>query len=311
LSETKEGQALLEQLNAYLVEYGHSASQEFELAAPRWRDDWSIVLSALQAQVRAAADTEPMVAPRTIRLESTARVKDRLVPPKYWFLHCLLNMTHSFIVVRENLKYHFVIAHSRLRDLYLALANRFVDAERLANPEDIFFLTTQEVATLVHGSLEGAAGLVAERRKRWETDLEGPPPLVIDQLDDGRMRPMLSPDQQENGSGQILHGFAASPGSFTGRARILLTPSDGADIEPGEVLVAPATNPGWAPILLAAGALVTEIGGTLSHGAIIAREYGLPAVLNVARATHRIRTGQLIRVNGSQGTVELLISAKG
>jgi len=104
----------------------------------------------------------------------------------------------------------------------------------------------------------------------------------------------------------LLRGLAASPGSYVGWARVLHTPVDGAGLEPGEVLVAPATSPGWAPLLLAAGALVTEIGGTLSHGAIIAREYGLPAVLNVAQATRRIRTGQLIRVDGSRGTVQLL-----
>jgi pyruvate,water dikinase len=308
LANTKEGEALLEQLEAFLLDHGHSTSQEFELAAPRWRDDWSVVLSALQAQVRVAADKETMGDPMTMRLEATERVKNQLFRPRYWFLHRLLHKTHRFIVVRENLKYHFVIAHSRLRDLYLALASRFVSAEWLADPKDIFFLTTQEVAAMVHGRLEGADGLVAERRKMWEADLKVSPPLVIDQLDDGRMYPVSSPTQQMNGYGQILRGFAASPGSFTGRARILLNPTDGADIEPGEVLVAPATNPGWAPILLAAGALVTEIGGILSHGAIIAREYGLPAVLNVDRATHRIHTGQLIRVNGSQGTVELLVS---
>ena len=214
--------------------------------------------------------------------------------------------TQGFIVVRENLKYHFVIAHSRLRELYLAIAGRFIGAEWIASPDDIFFLTAQEVTALADGHLEGVASRVAERRKRWETDLQGSPPLVIDQLEDGQIRSVSPPTRQRNGGGLLLHGFAASPGSFTGRARILLTPADGADIEPGEELVAPATSPCWAPILLAAGALVTEIGGILSHGAIIAREYGLPAVLNVPRATHHIHTGQLIRVNGSQGTVELL-----
>ena len=244
LSKTKEGEALLEQLEAFLLDHGHSTSQEFELAAPRWREDWSTITSALQAQVRAAADMESALVPRTVRLEATARVKDQLSPPKYWIFRRLLHITHIFIVVRENLKYHFVIAHSRLRDLYLALAGRFVSAEWLTSLEDIFFLTSHEVTALVHGHLEGTAGLVAERRERWETDLKRSSPTAIEQLDDGRIRPVSPPTRQKDGNGQILRGFAASPGTFTGRARVLLTPADGGDIRPGEVLVAPATNPG-------------------------------------------------------------------
>jgi len=100
-----------------------------------------------------------------------------------------------------------------------------------------------------------------------------------------------------------LQGLAASPGRVTARARVMLDPSDAAVLQKGEVLVAPATNPAWSPLFLTAGALVTEIGGLLSHGAIVAREYGLPAVLNVKDATRVIRTGQLLTVDGWQGTI--------
>ena len=89
-----------------------------------------------------------------------------------------------------------------------------------------------------------------------------------------------------------------------GVARVLLTP-EGAHLEPGEVLVAPATDPGWTPLFLTASALVMEMGGMMSHGAVVAREYGIPAVVGVARATERIATGQQVRVDGSAGTVEV------
>jgi pyruvate,water dikinase len=143
---------------------------------------------------------------------------------------------------------------------------------------------------------------VGSRRQEWQEAREITPPFALDQSGD-HLRDVARPDEQ------ALSGFAASPGSYTGRARVVLTPEQGADLEPGEVLVAPATSPGWAPLLLTAGALITEIGGTLSHGAIIAREYGLPAVLNVTDATRRIHTGQLIHVDGSQGTIQLLEGA--
>jgi len=227
--------------------------------------------------------------------------------PKRWFFRYLLHWTQYFIVTRENLKYHFVIAHSRLRDLYLSLADRFVAAGRLSDPADVFFLTADEVIALAEDKHETTLdGLVDERRRAWQTDQEAAPPFAFEQQAGGRLCPVSPPAAPDGDAGQLLRGFAASPGSYTGRARVLHSPSDGATIEPGEVLVAPATSPGWAPLLLAAGALVTEIGGTLSHGAIIAREYGLPAVLNVAGATRHIRTGQLVRVDGSRGAVRLL-----
>jgi pyruvate,water dikinase len=303
LVETDAGRALWSQVEDFLHEHGHCAAQEFELAAPRWRDEPAIVLGVIQAHVRAARGRSRGAAPA--RLQAVAQIEERLWLPKRWLFRQLLRWTQSFIVARENLKYHFVVAHSRLRQLYLALAGQFVAAGQLTGPDDVFFLTEDEVEALAGGSGESVLDLVSKRRQARTKDRQTEPPLAFEQWADGRLRPAsLSPVPE--GGGQLLHGFAASPGSYTGRARVLHSPSAGAAMEPGEVLVAPATNPGWAPVLLAAGALVTEIGGVLSHGAIIAREYGLPAVLNVAGATRYIRTGQIVCVDGSQGTVRLL-----
>src|SRR5215813_12929713 len=101
-----------------------------------------------------------------------------------------------------------------------------------------------------------------------------------------------------------LHGSPASPGRASGRARVIQSPV-GARLEPGEILVAPSTDPGWTPLCLTAGGLVMEMGGMMSHGAVVAREYGIPAVVGVAGATERIATGQRITVDGSAGTVAL------
>ena len=307
LAETEVGRALWGRIEAFLVEHGHSAAQEFELAAPRWRDDPASILNAIQAQVRATAE-EPTADPTVARLAAVARIEDRLRLPELWLFHRLLRWAQAFTVARENLKYHFVIAYSRLRDLYLTLAAWLVVAERLADQDDIFFLTAEEVVDLVEGrlTLDADQDRVAECRQRWEVDRQAASPWALDQLPDGRLRPVALPSALSSDDDQLLRGLAASPGSYTGRARVVLSPADGTDLELGEVLVAPATSPGWAPLLLTAGALVTEIGGILSHGAIIAREYGLPAVLNVADATRRIRTGQLVQVDGSQGIIRLL-----
>ncbi len=100
----------------------------------------------------------------------------------------------------------------------------------------------------------------------------------------------------------MLRGTPASPGSITGRARVIFDPT-GAYLEPGEILVAPSTDPGWTPLFLTAGGLVMEMGGSISHGAVVAREYGIPAVVGVPEATERITTGQQITVDGAAGTV--------
>jgi pyruvate,water dikinase len=307
LAETNTGKALWVQFEAFLAEHGHSSEQEFELAAPRWRDDPSITLSALQVQVRSIVH-KPSVDHSALRLGTIAQIDNQLNPLKRWLIKRLLHWAEDFTVTRENLKYHFVIAHSRLRDLYLAIAARLVADGFLEGTDDVFFLTAEEVADLVEGRLTPDESLerVDERRKAWKSDRRNVPPSVFDQYPDGRLQPVMPTVESESDSDQLLSGLAASPGSYTGRARILLTQADREDIEPGEVLVVPAINPAWAPLLLGAGALVTEIGGILSHSAIIAREYGLPTVLNVTGATRYIRTGQLVHVDGSQGIVRLL-----
>jgi pyruvate,water dikinase len=307
LAETNTGKTLWVQFEAFLAEHGHSSEQEFELAAPRWRDDPSITLSALQVQVRSIVH-KPSVDHSALRLGTIAQIDNQLNPLKRWLIKRLLHWAEDFTVTRENLKYHFVIAHSRLRDLYLAIAARLVADGFLEGTDDVFFLTAEEVADLVEGRLTPDESLerVDERRKAWKSDRRNVPPSVFDQYPDGRLQPVMPTVESESDSDQLLSGLAASPGSYTGRARILLTQADREDIEPGEVLVVPAINPAWAPLLLGAGALVTEIGGILSHSAIIAREYGLPTVLNVTGATRYIRTGQLVHVDGSQGIVRLL-----
>jgi pyruvate,water dikinase len=103
----------------------------------------------------------------------------------------------------------------------------------------------------------------------------------------------------------VLHGIAASGGVATGRARVTRTLEEGAALQPGEVLIAPFTDPGWTPLFAVAAAVVTDLGGVLSHGAIVAREYGIPAVVNTRHATARIRTGQIVTVDGNTGTVRI------
>jgi rifampicin phosphotransferase len=179
------------------------------------------------------------------------------------------------------------------------VGEELVRAGRLEVAEDVFFITLPEA----RAALEGAdtRALVREHRADYEHELSRRHvPRIL--LSDG-----AEPTAQTHTAGSadgMLRGTPASAGLVTAKARVILDPT-GARLSPGEILVAPSTDPGWTPLFLTAGGLVMEMGGAMSHGAVVAREYGIPAVVGVPEATERISTGQQITVNGSAGTVSL------
>lgn len=301
LGETEAGRALLARLQDFLEEYGHSAPQEFELAAPRWRDDPLPVLAALQIQVRAVKEGKiDNVKPNQRGL------RDALSYLNPWTL--LVREARRFAALRENLKDAFILAHGHLRNLYLALGETMTRAGSLDESAAVFFLAHEEIVDWFAGRLPPGEtqARAAARQSEWEQTRRRPAPFALDLQPDGRLLPRESGSPSQNRAIEVLHGVPAAPGAFVGRARVVGTLAEAVALVSGEVLVAPAVTPGWAPLLRAAGALVTEIGGILSHGAIIAREYGLPAVFNITDATRCIRTGQLVHVDGAQGIVRLL-----
>jgi pyruvate,water dikinase len=148
-----------------------------------------------------------------------------------------------------------------------------------------------------------------ERFRAWQPPevIKGSERAAFEEAAAGGMPPTASlpnpSDETLRGASGRLTGIAASAGVVSGRARVAMTPEEGAEMEPGEILVAPFTDPGWTPLFTIAGAIVMDLGGLLSHGAIVAREYGIPAVVNTRSATTLIRSGQRVTVNGSTGEV--------
>ena len=180
------------------------------------------------------------------------------------------------------------------RELLKPAGRELVTRGLLAHDDDIFFLTLPEARRAAAG--DDMRDVVAARREvfaREHARRHIPRVLLSDGTD--AEAALVTP-------GEGLRGSPASPGVVSGTARVILSPS-GARLEPGEILVAPSTDPGWTPLFLTAGALVMEMGGMMSHGAVVAREYGIPAVVGVAGATEQIVTGQRITVDGSAGTV--------
>jgi phosphoenolpyruvate synthase/pyruvate phosphate dikinase len=181
------------------------------------------------------------------------------------------------------------------------LGRRLTARGVLADADDIFFLRFPEVEPVVSGSAGFDVRVkVAERRAEYEKNLALTPPSIIV----GRYDPEKHQPDTVHASAE-LKGLAVSPGIVTGPARVILLAGT-EQVLPGEILVAPFTDPGWTPYFIPAAGIVMDQGGLLSHGSIVAREYGIPAVVNVGPATKLIKTGQMIQVDGERGRVRIL-----
>jgi rifampicin phosphotransferase len=187
------------------------------------------------------------------------------------------------------------------RLMALRAAHFLVQDGLLETPEAVFFLAGEEMIAALRGALSAAAvrHLITQRHLVRQRDaMRQPPDLFVGE------RPVYAAELTPQGP--VLSGLPSSPGRVTGVARVLRSPQEGTRLQAGDILVAPSTDPGWTPLFLLAAGLVMETGGYLSHGAIVAREYGIPAVLNVPLATQRIVDGSTILLDGAQGVVQLL-----
>ena len=230
-----------------------------------------------------------------------AELVGRVHGPRRLLVRLVLRRLRVLIGAREAPKYHIIRllatpARKLLRPVGIDLATRGL----LESPDDIFFVTLPEARRAVAG--DDLRGVVAERHmvfNRERARRHIPRVLLSDGTD--AETALVSASAAD---GSALRGSPASPGLSTGPARVIRSPL-GARLEPGEILVAPSTDPGWTPLFLTAGGLVMEMGGMMSHGAVVAREYGIPAVVGVPDATERIATGQRITVDGSAGVVTI------
>ena len=289
----------------FLSVYGHRGVAEIDLGLPRWSEDPAHILGVLASYLRldnpelapdvqfrlAAHEAQEMVVTLTRRAGRKSRPLGAVVG------FCL-KRTRALAGLREVPKFYAVLILARARSLLWEVGRELAGAGRLEKAEDIFFVTLPEArAALTGRDLRSA---VHERRAAYERELDRRHvPRIV--LSDGT-EPEVEIRAAESAEGTIP-GTAVSSGRVTATARVILDPA-GAHLEPGEILVAPSTDPGWTPLFLTAGGLVMEMGGPMSHGAIVAREFGIPAVVGVAGATEHIATGQRLTVDGSTGTVE-------
>lgn len=305
---------LQERLGAFLGRFGHRAVAEIDLGMPRWGDDPAHLLGVIanyqrvtdQEQApdvqfaRAAAQAEEKAADLVARAARRGRLRAAIV-------RFALRRARQLCGLREQPKYYLVMILAALRRQLAAVGAELARSARIAEASDVFFLQPDEVRVGLRGA--DLHQLVTSRRRVYERELRRryiPRLLLSDGTDVEAAAARTSGLTVAEGEPRrlVLSGSPASAGIATGKARVILDPV-GAHLEPGEILVAPSTDPGWTPLFLTAGALVMEMGGTISHGAVVAREYGIPAVVGVPDATLRLVTGQTITVDGAAGTITL------
>jgi pyruvate,water dikinase len=296
---------LQEDLAAFLRRYGHRAVAEIDLGMPRWSDDPAHVLGALANYLR--LDPASAEAP-DVRFKAGARAAEAAVadvvaqvrrrsPWRARVVAFALDRVRELVGMRETHKDLLVRYIAAARAEVAAVGTELAGRGLLDAPDDVFFLDLRETRS----ALEGAdhRDVVVARRTEYARELRRRHvPRVL--LTDGtEPEALASPGAAADGA---LVGTPASAGTVTAAARVVLDPV-GAHLEPGEILVAPSTDPGWTPLFLTAGGLVMEMGGANSHGAVVAREYGIPAVVGVPRATATITTGTRLTVDGAAGRV--------
>ncbi len=301
LYDVARGRATLEE---FLHDFGHRGVYEADLLNPRWAEDPSWLLQQIDAIRANPTAPDPRAAAQSVRLAAESEVRRRF-PLRSPLILWLARKLRSANGARESAKSALVCLALPLRLLVLELGRRLVANNLLDLPESALHLSFIDLKCLLTGSWDGSGVLALtqdrrERRARW---LAIPPIDLIEERGDGRISAPTPTTAPSPASSTGWSGLAVSPGQASGIARILHTPADASRLHPGEILVAPSTDPGWTPLFLRAAAIVTETGGYLSHGAIVAREFGLPAVANLPGILAELRDGESIYVDGNTGAI--------
>jgi rifampicin phosphotransferase len=295
-------------LRAWLDKYGMRCVGEIDITKPRWSERPTALVPVILGNVK---NFEPGAGARRFeqgRQEAQKKSREllerlRALPDgeqKAQEVRSKIDRVRTFIGYREYPKYGMVSRYFVYKQALLDEAERLVRAGVLREKEDIFFLRFQELQNVVRTN-QVDDELIRQRKDAFRSYQALTPPRVL--TSDGET--LAGEYRRDDLPTDALVGLPVSAGTVEGRARVILDMA-AADVEPGDILVTAHTDPSWSPLFVAIAGLVTEVGGLMTHGAVIAREYGLPAVVGVERATHLIQDGQRIRVNGTDGYVEIL-----
>jgi pyruvate,water dikinase len=287
----------------YVDDWGFRCSEELMLTSPSFQEEPAPLIEMLRAYalVDGASPREAMRSQALERERETRRVAESLTPVHAAMLEALLPRTHAAIRYRERARLKQALLYNRCRRIALAVGEQLARRGLTNHRDDVFYFTHQELIAIADGTLSANIGDIVRARAEEHTRHAAMSPPDAFTLDEGESW------NGESSTDEIgvepLRGTAACTGSSTGRATVLRDVTESAQLARGDILVTKQTDPGWGPVFFLISGLVIERGGMLSHGAIIAREFGIPCVVGVKRAMERIPTGSTITVNGNDGTI--------
>jgi len=298
------GTRFRQMLDEFLRDFGHRGLYETDVESPRYSENPASVLKIVKNYLDAGVTNpkEIMDRQKKIREDAISRVLKHIQKNRFkkTFLNRLENY-ERFLALREENRYHIVMVIALARRVYLEIGRRFAERGILEKQHDIFFLTIPEVQSLLTGEKNDFKNIVNERKSERERNSRLHVPDVIS----GDVIPEAVKEKVRE-TKKVFTGYAASPGIVQGRARVIHSPEEFGRFKPGEILVAPTTDPMWSTLFPVAKAVVTEMGGVLSHAAIVAREYGTPCVVNVKGIIDALEDGDLIEVDGKSGMIKII-----
>jgi pyruvate,water dikinase len=307
IADVERGEEFLEEWNEFMDHHGHHCRGEMEAFNPRWSETPDYILSIVRNYLRGSTQTDPIQ-----NYRDHIRKREQLInrchqqlknPVKRLVFNHIIHRAQQGIVFRENWKSEAVRYTAAFRSILLELGQRLNNKSIFENTDDIFFLKLEEIEMVTQGrSNFDVKETITSRRAEYEKHKSVIPPAVVI----GKFNPDDYVPDAVDIHAEVFNGLAVSSGVVVGKARVILKTDTKEQVLPGEILVAPFTDPGWTPYFMSAAAIVMDIGGMLSHGSIIAREYGIPAVVNVGPATKIIKTGQTIQVDADEGIVKII-----
>jgi rifampicin phosphotransferase len=308
LDRYEGGQEAREAIHAFLNKYGMRCAGEIDLTRTRWIEEPLTLVPLILNNIK---HFEPHASKRLfeqgqrVAMKKEQEIVERLLllpdgEQKAKETKRMINLIRNFSGYREYPKYFMINRYFVYKQALLKEAEQLVHAKVIQNKEDIYFLSFEELSEVVCTKIIDY-GVIRKRRDEYKFYDKLTPPRVI--TSNGEI--ILGKYKRENLPAEAIVGLAVSSGVIEGRARVILKMEE-ANLEEGDILVTAFTDPSWTPLFVSIKGLVTEVGGLMTHGAVIAREYGVPAVVGVVNATKLIKDGQRIRVNGTDGYIEIL-----
>ena len=292
-----------QEIKKFLAKYGHRSHQEIDIGVPRWQEDPGYVIGLIQAYINQKNyeqaiekfQKDMVAADKAVKTIATQLYEKGARRDARRVEKLLINYRIMF-GAREFPKFIMTKGVSIFRKVLLDIGETLQKDEKLDHKEDIFFVTLKDIK-----SGEKLQKIVVKNKKTYQKELlRNPVPRVL------TSRGEVICSALEEGNDHEYSGIPVSPGVCIGRVRVLNYPEEGKELNQGDILITKSTNPAWTPLFFKIGGLITETGGPISHGSVVAREYGVPAIVGVKDATKRFRNGQSIRINGETGRIDII-----